>query len=218
MKGCYRLIVVSPELLINDSRFEDLWGKKKFTDNIINLVLDEAHVIKEWGRTFQSDYLRIGLIQYLLPRMIPIHLGSAMIGPQMVPELQCRCLISYLDACSPATLTVLTASCRWCLQLSQCAVYVSCMCQGLVYFFYLSLVRLSREIDKQQRMKHTVLRHRANTHKPPQQLLPVARENKQKLEFRSTTTNISDVVQSEHQKTLKSQIQHCILLFSLVDG
>src|ERR1700676_705855 len=36
-------------------------------------------------------------------------------------------------------------------------------------------------------------------HKPPQQLLPVARENKQKLEFRSTTTNILDAVQSRHQ-------------------
>src|ERR1700736_707749 len=94
-----------------------------------------------------------------------------------------------------------------------CVVYVSRTC----IFFYLYLVRLSREIDEQQRMKHTVLHHRANTHKLPQQLLPVTRENKQKLEFRSTTTNISDVVQSKHQKTLKSRIQHCILLFSLVD-
>jgi hypothetical protein len=43
-------------------------------------------------------------------------------------------------------------------------------------------------------VKNAILHHSPNKHKPPQQLLPVARENKQKLEFRSTTTNISDVV------------------------
>jgi superfamily II DNA helicase RecQ len=78
---------VSPELLLNDGRFEELWGKKKFTDNIINLVLDEAHVIKEWGGTFRSDYLKIGPIRYQFSRMIPMHLGSATVGPDMVSEL-----------------------------------------------------------------------------------------------------------------------------------
>jgi superfamily II DNA helicase RecQ len=50
---------VSPELLLNDDRFEVLWGKKYF------IVLDEAHVIKEWGGTFRTDYLKLG----------PIHQG-----------------------------------------------------------------------------------------------------------------------------------------------
>jgi superfamily II DNA helicase RecQ len=43
--GHYDLIVVSPELLLNDGHFEVLWGKKKFTDALVNIVLDEAHVI-----------------------------------------------------------------------------------------------------------------------------------------------------------------------------
>jgi superfamily II DNA helicase RecQ len=60
------VVIVSPEILNNDVHFEDLWGTKIFTDNLINLVLDEAHVIKEWGGTFRSDYLRIGPIHYLL--------------------------------------------------------------------------------------------------------------------------------------------------------
>ena len=53
----YQVVIVSPEILNNDSRFEDLWGTKRFTDNLVNLVLDEAHVVKEWGGTFCSDYL-----------------------------------------------------------------------------------------------------------------------------------------------------------------
>lgn len=53
----------------------------------MNFVLDEAHVIKEWGGTFRTDYLKIGPIRYLFPRMIGFHLGSATIGPGLVPEL-----------------------------------------------------------------------------------------------------------------------------------
>jgi superfamily II DNA helicase RecQ len=60
------VILVSPEILNNDSRFEDLWGKKSFVNNLVNLILDEAHVIKEWGGTFRSDYLRIGPILYII--------------------------------------------------------------------------------------------------------------------------------------------------------
>jgi superfamily II DNA helicase RecQ len=61
----YQLIIISPELLLSNKRFEILWAKKQFTDHIVNFVLDEAHVIKEWGSTFRTDYLKIGLIQYL---------------------------------------------------------------------------------------------------------------------------------------------------------
>lgn len=85
----YQVIIVSPEILNNDSRFEDLWGTKKFTDNLVNLVLDEAHVIKEWGGTFRSDYLRIGPIRYLLTRKptVGLHLGTATMPPHRVDEL-----------------------------------------------------------------------------------------------------------------------------------
>ena len=58
------MVIVSPEILNNDARFEDLWGTKNITDKLINLVLDEAHVVKEWGGTFRSDYFRIGPIRY----------------------------------------------------------------------------------------------------------------------------------------------------------
>ena len=51
-QGQYHVILVSLEILNNDSRFEDLWGMKLFVNNLINLVLDEAHVVQEWGGTF----------------------------------------------------------------------------------------------------------------------------------------------------------------------
>jgi hypothetical protein len=51
------VVIVSPEILNNDAHFEDLWGTNIFTENLINLVLDKARVVKEWSSTFCSDYL-----------------------------------------------------------------------------------------------------------------------------------------------------------------
>ena len=81
------MVIVSPELLFNDGQLKVLWGKKKFTDKIINVSLDEAHVIKEWGSNFRSDYLQISPLRYLFPRTIPFHLGSATLEPHMEPKL-----------------------------------------------------------------------------------------------------------------------------------
>lgn len=80
-------MVVSPELLLNDDRFESLWAKKQVMDNVINIVLDEAHVVKEWGGTFRTDYTKLGPLRYRFPRMIPYNAGSATIGNEMELEL-----------------------------------------------------------------------------------------------------------------------------------
>lgn len=83
------MILVSPEILNNDSRFEDLWSNKKFTNNLINIVLDEAHCMKDWGGTFRSDYLKIGPIHYLLTQKptVGFHLGTATMPPALLPEV-----------------------------------------------------------------------------------------------------------------------------------
>ncbi|KAF8232581.1 hypothetical protein L208DRAFT_1397250 [Tricholoma matsutake] len=56
-------------------------------DKLINILLNKAHVIKEWGSTFRTDYLKIGPIHYRFPQMIPFHLGSATVSKQLEPEL-----------------------------------------------------------------------------------------------------------------------------------
>ena len=55
-------------------------------DKLNHIVLDEAHVIKEWGGTFRTDYSKIGTIRYRFPQMIPFHLGSATVSKQLEPE------------------------------------------------------------------------------------------------------------------------------------
>jgi superfamily II DNA helicase RecQ len=73
---------------LEDHRFQDLWGVRKFTNDLINIVLDEAHVIKDWGASFRGAYDQLGALRYLLPPGIPYHLGTATLAPDMVPEIK----------------------------------------------------------------------------------------------------------------------------------
>ena len=58
-------------------------------NNLINLVLDEAHVVQEWGGTFRSDYLRIGPIRHLMTwkPTVGLHLGTATLPPSRLNDL-----------------------------------------------------------------------------------------------------------------------------------
>jgi superfamily II DNA helicase RecQ len=79
-------VVVSPEPLLNNDRFEGLWGKKQVMDNVI-IVLDEAHIVKEWGGTFRTDYTKLWPLHYRFPWMIPYNAGSVMVSNEMELEL-----------------------------------------------------------------------------------------------------------------------------------
>ena len=54
--SCYQVVIVSTKILNNESHFKELWGKRKFTNYLINLVLDEAHIVKEWGQCGLPPY------------------------------------------------------------------------------------------------------------------------------------------------------------------
>ena len=45
----YHVIVVNPELLIDDLWFQELFKLTKFTSKLFNLTFDEGHCISQWG-------------------------------------------------------------------------------------------------------------------------------------------------------------------------
>jgi superfamily II DNA helicase RecQ len=49
--------------------------------------INEAHVIREWGSTFRTDYLKLGPLHYQFLQMIPYNAGSATVGNDMESEL-----------------------------------------------------------------------------------------------------------------------------------
>src|ERR1700677_5141197 len=65
-------------------------GNEEIVNNLINIVLNEAHVVQEWGGTFHSDYLHIGPIRYLINRKptVGIHLRTATLPPDRVDTLK----------------------------------------------------------------------------------------------------------------------------------
>ena len=80
-------MIVSLELLLNDNKFEGQWRKKQVIDNLINIVLDEAHVVKGWGGTFERNYTKLEPLCYWFPWMILYHAESATVSNEMELEL-----------------------------------------------------------------------------------------------------------------------------------
>ncbi|KAJ3824470.1 P-loop containing nucleoside triphosphate hydrolase protein [Lentinula raphanica] len=64
-----------------DHRYNDLLHNRVFMRSVINIVIDEAHVIRDWGGTFRPEYQSLGPARYALPRHIPYHLGTATLPP-----------------------------------------------------------------------------------------------------------------------------------------
>ncbi|EIW73940.1 P-loop containing nucleoside triphosphate hydrolase protein [Coniophora puteana RWD-64-598 SS2] len=62
----YQVIIVSPELLINDNRFDHLWT----------------------GGTFRSEYAEVGALHWLLPRHAIIHAALATMPPHVLKSVK----------------------------------------------------------------------------------------------------------------------------------
>ncbi|KAF9030737.1 P-loop containing nucleoside triphosphate hydrolase protein [Hymenopellis radicata] len=88
VKGKYRAAIFSPETMVGNPHFEDLLKNRTFMRNVVNLVFDEAHVIKEWGMTFRQAYARAGVFRNLMVRHVPIHIASATLSPAATEEIK----------------------------------------------------------------------------------------------------------------------------------
>ena len=86
MEEChYRVIVVSPEKILSDRRFNNLWESKRFTSQLFNVSFDEGHCISQWGKQFRPEYAELGRLRWLLPSHVCFHVVSATM-PELVLE------------------------------------------------------------------------------------------------------------------------------------
>lgn len=63
-----KLLYVTPELLSTDY-FKSILEKVYQNDMFCRLVIDECHLISEWGHDFRSDYQRIGYYKQKYPNL-----------------------------------------------------------------------------------------------------------------------------------------------------
>ncbi|KAH8980612.1 hypothetical protein EDB92DRAFT_1805669, partial [Lactarius akahatsu] len=74
----YCVIITSPERILTDQHFLDLWKSKRFINKLRSVIFDEAHCISQWSGDFQPKYANVGRLHWLLPGHIIFYAASAM--------------------------------------------------------------------------------------------------------------------------------------------
>ncbi|ESK88232.1 hypothetical protein Moror_5502 [Moniliophthora roreri MCA 2997] len=88
LKLKYCIIIFSPETIVNNPSFEALIQHRPFMRHLLNLTIEEAHTVEEWGSSFQDAYACIGVVHHLMCCCIPIYLASATLPQEIVQALR----------------------------------------------------------------------------------------------------------------------------------
>ncbi len=67
-----QLVYISPESIINNSRFRNMLLSERYKEKLVALVIDEAHCVRTWGDDFRVAFARIGDLRSLLPTNVNV--------------------------------------------------------------------------------------------------------------------------------------------------
>ncbi|KAM6504004.1 P-loop containing nucleoside triphosphate hydrolase protein [Amanita muscaria] len=74
--GQHRVIVVSPEKIMKDNRFRNLWNSKN-----------------QWGNDFRPEYGELGRLRWLIPSHIPFHVVSATMPTLVFNDVKAKLML-----------------------------------------------------------------------------------------------------------------------------
>ena len=74
--GTFTHVLLSPELAISD-KFRPTALHPSFRDRLALVIVDEAHLVAQWGKDFRTDYARLHQLRSLFGRDIPWFACSA---------------------------------------------------------------------------------------------------------------------------------------------
>ena len=86
----YQVIATSPEMLNLHSKFRDLVQSPPYAGSIGGLIIDEAHVISQWGTTFRKEYGNILNVRALVPLGVPVYATTATAQPTVLHEIRAK--------------------------------------------------------------------------------------------------------------------------------
>jgi superfamily II DNA or RNA helicase len=76
----YTHLLMSPELA-NSQRLRGVLEAPKFKDQVSLIVIDEAHLVEQWGVKFRIDYARLNELRVVIGRQVPWFACSATLAP-----------------------------------------------------------------------------------------------------------------------------------------
>ena len=66
LRGEVQLVYISPESILSNFKFRRMLTSSVYMDNLVALVVDEAHCVKTMGDTFRYIFAEIGTLRSLI--------------------------------------------------------------------------------------------------------------------------------------------------------
>lgn len=84
----HRVILVGPEMALESERFSKLLRSPSFTQDVIAVVIDEAHCVSQWGDGFRPKYAELRRLRALVPHGVPFLAASATMPPGVLFDIK----------------------------------------------------------------------------------------------------------------------------------
>ena len=65
------LVITSPEIAVSKLFHHDVLNTDVFRSRVSLLALDEVHLMEDWGKSFRTDYAKLGVLRTRLPSRVP---------------------------------------------------------------------------------------------------------------------------------------------------
>lgn len=72
LKGEVQLVYISPESLLTNVKFRKMLLSTPYRENLVALVVDEAHCVRTWGDSFRIAFAEIGTLRSLISSHVKV--------------------------------------------------------------------------------------------------------------------------------------------------